>query len=188
MENVRRMLRESLEESPVVDKDGYQYFVNPLTDGIPHVDPALISEVVRGFGIVADLDCDVILAPEAMGIPLATGLSLATGIPFSIIRKRRYGLPGELEIRQVTGDSESRMYVNGLGPGDRVVIVDDVISTGGTLAGIAEVLRGAGIVLTEVLVILDKSQDLTVAESRIGAPVRSLAKVVMVDGRPVVPE
>ena len=182
MENVRRMLRESLEESPVVDKDGYQYFVNPLTDGIPHVDPALISEVVRGFGIVADLDCDVILAPEAMGIPLATG------IPFSIIRKRRYGLPGELEIRQVTGYSESRMYVNGLGPGDRVVIVDDVISTGGTLAGIAEVLRGAGIVLTEVLVILDKSQDVTVAESRIGAPVRSLAKVVMVDGRPVVPE
>lgn len=188
MEEIRNRLRRSLEMSPIVDRGEYRYFVNPMTDGVPLITPEFLSEMVRGFRIVGDLDCDVILAPEAMGIPLATALSLDTGIPFNIIRKRRYGLPGELEVRQVTGYSESRMYINGLKAGDRVLIVDDVVSTGGTLAGIADVLRDAGIVLTEVLVVLNKSSDIAAAEARIGSPVRWLAEVVMIDGRPVVPE
>ena len=68
-------------------------------------------------------------------MPLALMLSLQLGIPFTIIRKREYGLPGEVSIEQVTGYSKSKMYVNGLKKSDRVVIVDDVLSTGGDFTG-----------------------------------------------------
>ena len=37
-------LVESLESSPVVMKNGYPYFVHPLTDGVPHMDPKVLKE------------------------------------------------------------------------------------------------------------------------------------------------
>ena len=106
-------LATSFLESPVVSRGEYQYFIHPLTDGVPRVDPSLLSEVVDRMVELADMDCDVILAPEAMGIPLATALSIRTGIPFSVIRKRRYDLEGEIELHQRTGYSDSYLYING---------------------------------------------------------------------------
>lgn len=177
MKEIRETLRKSWEESPIVEINGYRYSVNPLTDGVPKLEPSRLSMVTEGFLEIADMDCDCILAPEAMGIAIATGLSLSTGIPLSVIRKRRYGLPGELEVKQVTGYSKSLMYINGLKAGDRVVLVDDVVSTGGTIIGISETLRQAGVNLTEVLVILNKSPDLRELESKVGAPIKCLLDV-----------
>jgi adenine phosphoribosyltransferase len=57
---------------------------------------------------------DKIVTMEAMGIPLATALSLKLKIPFVIIRKRTYGLPGEIDVEQITGYSKSKLYINGL--------------------------------------------------------------------------
>ena len=71
-------------------------------------------------------DCDVILAPEAMGIPLTVPISLRTRIPYSVIRKREYRLPGEISVQRGTGYSSGFLYINGLKKGDKVTIVDDV--------------------------------------------------------------
>ena len=114
------LLESSFLSSPVVDLDGYPYFVNPVSDGIPCMTRELLDEVVDGIVSVADLDCDIVLTPEAMGIPLAACITERTGIPYSVIRKRRYGLPGEISLDQRTGYSHSPMYVNGVGPGTRV--------------------------------------------------------------------
>ena len=46
---------------------------------------------------------------EAMGIHLATALSLETGIPFVVVRKRQYGLPGEVAVHQTTGYSQGEL-------------------------------------------------------------------------------
>ena len=105
------LLTRSFLESPVVDLHGYPYFVNPVSDGIPHMDRDLLDEIVDGIVSVADLDCDLVLAPEAMGIPLAVGVTMRTGIPYSVIRKRSYGLPGEIGLDQTTGYSESPISV-----------------------------------------------------------------------------
>ena len=80
-----------------------------------------------------------------MAIPIGTAISLMTDIPVNIIRKRSYGLPGEQEVMQKTGYSKGKMYINGLSRGDRVVIVDDVISTGGTMNGILHTFREMGV-------------------------------------------
>ena len=89
-------LRESLHEAPIIDKDGYAYLVHPLSNGVPMLEPELLREVVVGVTRAADLDVDKIVAPEAMGIHIATALSLQTDIPLVVIRKRSYGLDGGL--------------------------------------------------------------------------------------------
>ena len=71
-----RLLRESLEAAPVVDLNGYSYFVHPLTDGIPQIDAALLDEVVEEILELVDMrTVDRIVTVEAMGIPVATALS-----------------------------------------------------------------------------------------------------------------
>ncbi len=179
-------LRKSFLEGPVVDMGGYPYFVAPLSDGAPRIDKALLDEVIDGIIEVSDLDCDVILAPEAMGIPLATGLTLRTAIPFLVIRKKSYGLPGEIRISSRTGYSESSMFVNGVSPGDRVAIVDDVVDTGGTLRATVRALKDAGIVVTEFITVYNRSKDIDALSKEIGVPIKWLLRVGTEDGRPVV--
>jgi len=176
-------LRSSLESSPVIKKGDYDYFVHPVTDGIPTMDPDVLDEIVDGFIRIGDLDCDMLVAPEAMGIPLAAALSLRTRVPYNVIRKRRYGLPGERVVHQTTGYSKGEMYVNGVKKGDQVVIIDDVVSTGGTLIGIIQTLREMGAHIVDVLVVVEKGEGKAVLEREAGTEIKTLVKIEVRDGR-----
>lgn len=176
-------LRASLEGAPIVRHGDYDYFVHPLADGIPLVDPDLLHEVVVDVLAVADLRVDRILTAEAMGIPIATALSLETGLPFSVARKRRYGLPGELELAQTTGYSANKLYVNGVAPGERVLLVDDVVSTGGTLACLLEGLKKAGVQVVDVVVVFEKGDGRRALEAQHGIRIKTLLRVEVRDGR-----
>lgn len=74
-------VRKSLETSPIVKKGEYNYFVNPISDGIPSMKPSMLRELTDIIIKHVNLDIDKIVAIEAMGIHLATALSLATDIP-----------------------------------------------------------------------------------------------------------
>lgn len=139
-------LIKSLISCPIVKKGEYNYFVHPITDGIPSIDPVVLREVATGMIRQLNLTgVQYIVAAEAMAIPIGTVISLMTDIPLNIIRKRSYGLPGEEKVAQQTGYSKGEMYINGLSRGDRVVIVDDVISTGGTVNGIICTMKKMGV-------------------------------------------
>ncbi len=178
-------LRASLEESPVVPFGEYQYFVHPITDGVPPCDPALLEEVLDALQEAGRFEGDHIVTAESMGFPLAAGLSLRTGLPYLFLRKRRYGLPGELSVRQVTGYAGSDLYLNRLPAGSRVTFVDDVVSTGGTLRAMVEAVRAAGSTVDEILVVFDKTEDVGALAAELDVPIHALLKVEMVDGRPV---
>jgi adenine phosphoribosyltransferase len=150
------LLHESLHEAPIVDKDGYHYLVHPISNGVPMLEPELLREVVVEVIRAADLDVDKIVAPEAMGIHIATALSLQTDIPLVVIRKRSYGLEGEVSLHKTTGYSKSEMYINDVAAGDRLLIVDDLLSTGGTLAAICDALDEIGADVADIVVVMRK--------------------------------
>ncbi|KOX93729.1 hypoxanthine/guanine phosphoribosyltransferase [Haloarcula rubripromontorii] len=152
-------LRESLHEAPIIDKDGYSYLVHPLSNGVPMLEPELLREVVVGVTRAADLDVDKIVAPEAMGIHIATALSLQTDIPLVVIRKRSYGLDDEVPLHKTTGYSESEMFINDIEAGDDLLIVDDLLSTGGTMASICEALDDIGANISDIVVVFRKQGE-----------------------------
>ncbi|MDG6221049.1 MAG: adenine phosphoribosyltransferase, partial [Candidatus Thermoplasmatota archaeon] len=131
------LLKKTLLDSPVInagDDGSYQYFVHPITDGVPEVSKELLEEVAEAIIDVADLCCDKLVTVEAMGLLASLSLTLRTRIPTVVIRKRKYGLPGEVAVEQKTGyRNNQHLCINGLNRGDRIVFVDDVLSTGGTL-------------------------------------------------------
>ena len=156
-----QQLKESLLAAPVVWKGEYPYFVHPITDGVPRLDPAVLSSVVELIEQIVDWDSiDLILGIEAMGLPLTSPLSMRNNRPQVVARKRSYGLDGEISIGQSTGYSKGKMYLNDIKKGERVLVVDDVLSTGGTLDAIIQGIETIGAVVEAVVVVVEKGPGL----------------------------
>jgi adenine phosphoribosyltransferase len=179
-------LRRSLLEAPIIEKEGYHYFVHPISDGVPMLEPSLLREIVIKIIRKARLeDVDKIVTPAAMGIHISTAVSLMTDIPLVVIRKRQYGLEGEVELFQETGYSESQMYINDVDEGDRVLVLDDVLSTGGTLRAITDALEGIGAEVVDVVAVIKKVGGENKLEGSTHS-VKTLIDVDVVDGQVVV--
>jgi len=152
-------LVKSLEASPIVKRGEYNYFIHPISDGVPVVEPALLREVAALMVRRLDLtDVDRIVAAEAMGIHIGVALSLITDIPLTIVRKRPYQLEGEVSLAQSTGYSKGELYLNGISEDDRVVVIDDVLSTGGTMRAVLRGLEIRKARVVDVLVVIKRGE------------------------------
>jgi adenine phosphoribosyltransferase len=94
---------------------------------------------------------DVLLTAEAKSVPLAYELALQTGKPWVVLRKsRKPYMEGELsaETVSITTGSPQTLWLDGRDreriAGRTVALVDDVVSTGSTLAAMRELVRAAG--------------------------------------------
>ena len=120
-----------------------------------------------------------------MGIHISTALSLVTDIPLVVVRKRQYGLEGEVALMQETGYSKSEMYINDIREGDRVLLLDDVISTGGTIIAIMEALEKIGAEVVDVIAVINKvgGENKTTGKNY---EVKSLINIDVVKGKVVI--
>jgi len=177
-------LIESMRDAETIPKGDYNYYVFPITDGVPALDRDVLWEVVDGILEIADTNVDRIVTMEAMGIPVATALTLRTGIPLTIIRKRSYGLENECEVAQETGYSKNAMFINGLEPGLRILLVDDIISTGGTLIAVVKALRAMEVDIVDVVMVVDKGDGTKRVLEETGITVKALVRVEATDGAP----
>lgn len=184
LENVKA----DIENAPVVMRGDYPYIVLSLTTGIPRIRPESLNEAVDRMIEISDFDCDVILAPESMGVLYGAPISLRLGIPVMIVKKKSFGIDKEVEVKARTGYASNTFYLSCLKKGEKVVIVDDVISTGGTMRALVESLRRMGVIVTEIVCMLDKSKDIAALQKEFGVPIRTVVKMDFVDGKPVVLE
>ena len=179
-------VKKSLEASPIVKKGDYNYFVNPISDGVPAMDPKMLRELSLAVHKYADLDVDKIVAVEAMGIHLATALSLATDIPFVVIRKRQYGLEGEYQVHQKTGYGSSELFINDLHEGEDILLIDDVVSTGGTLIALIDTLKDLNLEIKSIVAVIEKGEGKEIVEKQTGMDVLSIVKLDVIDGKVVI--
>jgi adenine phosphoribosyltransferase len=83
---------------------------------------------------------------ESRGFLLAAPLALKLGCGFIMLRKRGK-LPGEvvgLSYALEYGEDRIEIQADAVAPGDRVVILDDLLATGGTMAAAIRLLRQVG--------------------------------------------
>jgi uridine monophosphate synthetase len=111
-------------------------------------DPNLFHRVLHAYGsLLQDLSFERIAGIPYGSLPTATGLSLQLHKPLIYPRKE---VKAHGARRLIEGDFE---------PGDKVVVVDDILITGGSvLEGIAK-LEGSGLVVSDVVVFLDHGGD-----------------------------
>jgi adenine phosphoribosyltransferase len=106
---------------------------------------------------LVDPDTALIAGIEARGFVVAAGLSYALGLGKVMLRKPGK-LPGEkigVDYALEYGTDRIELHTGQIAPGQKVVLVDDLIATGGTaLAGI-ELIRQAGGIVDQALFIVD---------------------------------
>jgi adenine phosphoribosyltransferase len=123
-------------------------------------------------------DVDVVVGIEARGFILAAPVAVALGVGFVPVRK-----VGKLPAAAVSatyeleyGTAEVEVHADGIHPGQRVLLVDDVLATGGTAAAASGLVRQLGGVLVGVSVLM----ELAFLQGRTRLPditVRALASV-----------
>ena len=178
-------LQDSLRGAPIIWKGDYPYFIHPISDGIPRME----AEVLRATrDLIVDMvdwsEVDIVVSVEAMGLPLLAAVGEATGKPTVVIRKRSYGMEGEVRVDVSTGYSSSTAYINDINPGERILVVDDVISTGGTLEPLLEALEEMGAILKGVIIAIEKGEGRErLSKERPNWPIHTLARIDIVEGR-----
>jgi adenine phosphoribosyltransferase len=119
-----------------------------------------------------------------MGLPLLAAVGEKTGKPTVVIRKRTYGMKGEVKVEVSTGYSESTVYINDIRKGERILIVDDVISTGGTLQPILQTLEDMGVILQDIVIVIEKGEGKGRLElEKPKWPIRTLVKIEIIEGK-----
>ena len=122
--------------------------------------PDLLREIARRMGPHVR-GYDRIAGVELGAVPIAAAVSLETDIPFLIVRK------------EAKAHGTKRAYEGELRAGDRVVFVEDVVTTGGTLRAAIERMRAEGAVVDRAVAVVDREEG--GAEGLAAADVRFLA-------------
>src|ERR1700723_1110945 len=144
------LLEEIYEGAPTVFSGPYRTTINELTDQRPALRPEILAEAVNRLVRLGTFSgATNLLVEEDKGGIRAGPVCLAPGLPLAVARWYPYDLPGEdgnppAEVDISSEYFAGHLYLNGIARGDRVVIVDDTISTGGTLVALVEAVRRVG--------------------------------------------
>jgi adenine phosphoribosyltransferase len=100
---------------------------------------------------------DKVVGIEARGFILASPVALALGAGFVPVRKQGK-LPAathEVSYTLEYGAATLAVHQDAIAPGDRVLVVDDVLATGGTVAATADLVRRCGASVEHVAVLIE---------------------------------
>jgi adenine phosphoribosyltransferase len=122
-------------------------------------DPEGIPTVVAALGAALEAlgPVDVVAGIEARGFVLGAPLAVSLGVGFVPVRKQGK-LPGDLHAESYDleyGQATLEVQVDAVGHGQRVVLVDDVLATGGTASAAATLVRAAGAEVVALAVLLE---------------------------------
>jgi len=109
-------------------------------------DPALLKELGRHIAELIPKETQRLAAPELGAVLLGGAVSMDTGLPLLLVRKepKGYGTAKQLEGR--------------FEPGERVTVIEDVVTTGGDSLRSVQVLREVGLDVIQLVVVLDRGE------------------------------
>ncbi|MGA1822401.1 MAG: orotate phosphoribosyltransferase [Thermoplasmatota archaeon] len=109
------------------------------------VNPDVLREITRLFGEIG-VECDRVAGVELGAVPLIVSYSLQKGIPFVIIRKgdRKHGTKKKYEGEMIEGD--------------RILLLEDVVTSGGSVIKAIDIIEEAGASVEAVIAVVDREE------------------------------
>lgn len=154
------LLYEVYDRANIVKTGKYYTTINELTDQIPALRPSVLIEAATKM--YSKCNCEKytkILCEEDKGIILGTVISLMTGLPLAVAREYNYSIPDGTKVDYVCEYMSGELYINGVDKNDKVLIVDDTISTGGTLSALIMGVINIGATVEDIVVCVEKKNN-----------------------------
>jgi adenine phosphoribosyltransferase len=151
---IAELLASRIRDVPDYPKPGIVFKdITPLL-GDPKAFRAMTAEFAR---LARDLRATKVVGLEARGFILGAPVAVEAELGFIPVRKAGK-LPGAVHAASYEleyGEATIEVHQDSFQPGDRVLVVDDVLATGGTAAAAVEVIRACGAVPVAVAVLLE---------------------------------
>ena len=180
------LLREAiLESSSFVinepNKAPYDFVVLPIGERGSLLTPELLREVGRGLAETINTNFenfDYIVSPAPGGNMWGVQVALRLWKNLNILREETSHAPGEFAFERSTGYYVRQLYFNNFSKGDRVVLVDDVLSTTSTIDSILGAFKTVGVIPVGVAAIYAKSQKYKKMEEKYDVDIISLLEYI----------
>jgi orotate phosphoribosyltransferase len=128
-------------------------------------DPALLRRLGRHLAELVPADTQLLAAPELGAVLLGGAVSMQMGVPLVLVRKepKEYGTAKQIEGRFEVGQ--------------RVTVIEDVVTTGGDSLRTVQVLRDARLEVIRLVVVLDRGEGGEDNVARAGVPYSPLFRI-----------
>ncbi len=124
--------------------------------------PDLLRDIARLLAQVLPPETTALAGAAVGGVPLATAVALETGLPFVIVRP------------EAKGHGTARTIEGILNRGDRVVVLEDVVTTGAQVVRAAHAVAAAGAAVLLVLAVVDRNEGGAAGVQAAGYPYEAL--------------
>lgn len=157
MEIDKNIVIQAFDRKPLVTFGEYKFLINPLTEQIPATSAELLRAATNWLIAEGNFkQADKIAGEEDKGAILVASTSLATGLPFGMARWYPSGLTGQVAVDFEMEYTSGSLYLNGVDPGNQVIVVDDMISSGGTMLALIKALQQAEAKIVDIICVAEK--------------------------------
>ena len=112
-------------------------------------EPDLLRDLANALSERLPVGLGRLAGVELGAVPLVVATALATGLPYAIVRKSA----------KEHGSSAGRDVEGNLEPGERVALIEDIVSTGTQAVRAAEILAKSGAEVVAIVAILDRREE-----------------------------
>ncbi len=176
----KELVKQAFDNQPLIQFDQYKFLINSLTEQIPATSAKLLQAATDWIVEAGNfVHATKIAGEEDKGAILVSSTSLATGLPFGMARWYPVGLEGQVSVAFEMEYASGELFLNGVEKGDRVIIVDDMISTGGTMLALIEAIQLAKAEIIDIVCVAEKIEYGGVEKitDRTGLHVKTLLQV-----------
>lgn len=153
----KSLVQASFDNKPLLPVGDFKFLVNPLTEQIPATTAELLQATTKWLVEVGNFRAATKIAGEEdKGAILVASTALETGLPFGMARWYPSGLEGQVGVDFKMEYASGQLFLNGIEKGDQVIIVDDMISTGGTMLALIEAVLNTDATIVDIICVAEK--------------------------------
>jgi adenine/guanine phosphoribosyltransferase-like PRPP-binding protein len=141
---------------PVKDRN---FLINPLIDHVPTTPYELVEDAINELCKLTDFSkANKIAGEEDRGGFITALVAYRQKLPFGLLKWNPVGLDGQISVDFRNAYAEGKMYLNGVQKGDNVIIVEDLVDSGGTIIAMIELFKKAEVNIVDIIALAEKAE------------------------------
>lgn len=142
---------------PLINLKGRKYILNPLIDHIPETSYSLVSDVVKELSRLTNFEyINKIVGEEDRGGYIAAIMAYKHKKALAMTKWNPDGLECGHVIDFRNAYTKGKMYLHGVSEKDKIILIEDLVDSGGTLIAMIKLLGKVKVEIRDILVVAEK--------------------------------